>query len=195
MDLQNLGGILNHFGQDDAWRQQRLFQMLVQQWHQLVGDSVAQHTRPTGIHLEVLQVAASTPVWAQNLSFERRRILLKIQQLPQLRSLQLKDIHFSTAQWHTPALDPDQRLDTNQQQTLWQQHPSRLPQVDSALLPTGLSFEQWQMRRQQQNQTLPSCPRCQCPTPQGELQRWSVCAFCATQRWQAEKISNELKEQ
>jgi predicted nucleic acid-binding Zn ribbon protein len=31
---------------------------------------------------------------------------------------------------------------------------------------------------------LPRCPQCQCPTPPGELERWSVCAVCATQRWQ-----------
>ncbi len=282
--LQDLSGILNHFGQDDTWEEQRLFQQLLTQWVTIVGDSVAAHTRPTGIHRRVLQVAASSPVWAQNLSYERRRILQKIQALGQLRSLQLKDIRFSTAEWHNTPTNPNKRLDTFQQQMLWQQHPSRLPSDPSGSAaapaiqpqanpvpanpaqstqapasrppanrpklknslssrpsqpspsqsnppppppttqqapnqpiprpserphspsarsenrnkpsreaPLDPSFEHWEQRRRRQNEMLPLCPSCQCPTPQGELQRWSVCAFCATQQWQADKIENQRK--
>jgi predicted nucleic acid-binding Zn ribbon protein len=28
-----------------------------------------------------------------------------------------------------------------------------------------------------------ACPECRCPTPIGELARWSVCAFCMSKRW------------
>lgn len=28
-----------------------------------------------------------------------------------------------------------------------------------------------------------SCPRCHCPTPVFEIERWSVCAFCIARQW------------
>jgi predicted nucleic acid-binding Zn ribbon protein len=34
------------------------------------------------------------------------------------------------------------------------------------------------------SQHLPLCPTCHCPTPEGELMRWSACALCAAKRFQ-----------
>ncbi len=195
--MQQLDHILNQFGAAPVWDQQRSFQYLLQAWPILVGETVAAHSRPLGIQRQVLQVATSAAVWAQNLSFERQRLLTKLNQNVQLRSLNLKDIRFSTAQWHNSPTDPARRLQSQEEQLRWQQHPSRLPPApeDSPLLLTDLrpthGFQRWAERQTRQNQALPLCPRCQCPTPGGELKRWSQCAFCATQKWQADMRANQ----
>lgn len=172
MDIQNLDSILGRFGNDEAWQEQRLFQMLRGRWESVVGETVAAHSRPTGVHHRVLQVATSGAVWSQNLTFERRRILQKIQRVAPLRSLELKDIRFSTADWHNRAIALSDRLGTQEQERLWQAHPSRLGATE----------------------TLCPCPQCQSPTPPGELQRWSICAFCMAQQWRADQIKNQRSD-
>ena len=201
MDIQPLNGILNGIGSGDEWDNQRLLQRLITQWNGIVGPTVAKHSRPLEIHNGVLQVATSTAVWAQNLSFERRRILKKLNARPDFKLLGLKEIRFSTAQWHSRpgsngARPIDKRLNSYQQQLQWQQHPSRMPPPEDANLPANpaqsasQAFEQWSHRRQQQVRQVPLCPQCQTPAPQGELQRWGLCAFCMTQQWQAVKEAN-----
>ena len=46
------------------------------------------------------------------------------------------------------------------------------------------SFERWATQVRSRSQALPLCPKCQCPTPPGELQRWQVCGVCAAKQWQ-----------
>jgi predicted nucleic acid-binding Zn ribbon protein len=46
------------------------------------------------------------------------------------------------------------------------------------------AFEQWATQVRSRSQTLPLCPKCDCPTPAGELQRWQVCGVCAAKQWQ-----------
>jgi len=205
MDIQPLTGILSGIGSGSEWDQQRQFRQLIEQWPTLVGDSVAQHSCPLEILNGVLQVATSTAVWAQNLSFERRRILKKLNQRSQFQVLNLKDIRFSTAQWHnrpgsSGAIAVDTRLNSHQQQLQWQQHPSRLPalkQNTDAAAPVepapsaAEAFAHWAYRRQQQVSQVPACPQCKSPSPAGELQRWGVCAFCMTRHWQEEKRATQ----
>lgn len=201
MDIQPLNGILNGIGSGDEWDNQRLLQRLITQWHGIVGSTVSKHSRPLEIHNGVLQVATSTAVWAQNLSFERRRILKKLNSRPDFKLLGLKEIRFSTAQWHSRpgsqgARPIDKRLHSYHQQLQWQQHPSRMPPPEDESLPANpaqsapQAFARWSHRRQQQVRQVPLCPQCQTPAPQGELQRWGLCAFCMTQQWQAVKEAN-----
>ena len=202
MDIQPLNGILNDIGSGGEWDEQRQLQRLISQWEAIVGGTVAQHSCPLEVRNGVLQVATSTAIWAQNLSFERRRILKKLNQRAHFKILGLKEIRFSTAQWHnrpgsSGAITVDKRLNSYQQQMQWQQHPSRLPppadeRPHSELAESApQAFERWSQRRQQQINQVPPCPQCQTPTPEGELQRWGVCAFCMTQQWQAEKDATQ----
>jgi predicted nucleic acid-binding Zn ribbon protein len=132
-----------------------------------------------------LQVATSSAAWAQNLAFERRRILEKLN--AQIGS-SLIDIRFSTAQWHNRE-ESTQPIDT--WLAIWQDHPSRLPgepaqpasQPDDTNEHPEEAFQSWADMVKRRSQHLPLCPRCQCPTPQGELERWSVCALCAVKQW------------
>lgn len=125
MALQTLDRILTHVTAQPSWKGRWLFQRLQTLWPALVGPSVMQHTHPIAIQRQILQVATSTPSWSQTLSFERVRLLRKINQHPDLQSLNLRDIHFSTAQWEQwQRLLP--QIATLQEQAHWQNHPSRL---------------------------------------------------------------------
>ncbi len=202
MDIQPLNGILSGIGSGGEWDQQRQLKRLISQWEAIVGATVAQHSCPLEVRNGILQVATSTAVWAQNLSFERRRILKKLNQRAHFQILGLKEIRFSTAQWHnrpgsSGALTVDKRLNSYQQQMQWQQHPSRLPPPENdlphpeAAESAPQAFDRWSQRRQQQINQVPPCPQCQTPSPEGELQRWGVCAFCMTQEWKAQKDANQ----
>ncbi|NDJ16861.1 DciA family protein [Myxacorys almedinensis] len=148
---------------------------------QVSGKAIAQHTRPLSVQRGILQVAVSSPVWSHTLLFERPKIL---QKLNDRLTTPIKDIRFSTAQWHQqplPAL-PAESV------TVWSDHPSRQEATASSHLSAQLcltpetAFEQWLEKVRQRSQHLPPCPQCQCPTPLGELERWGVCSLCSAQR-------------
>lgn len=183
MVLKPLNQVLGSIDQQDSWRSQRQFRQLIACWFQVVGPAVAAHTRPIAIQRRVLQVATSSSAWSQNLAFERHRILEKLN--AQLAS-NLIDIRFSTAQWHQGA-SQDQSSDRS---SIWQEHPSRIsddaiPQIKTCEITQNPveAFQKWATLMRARSQNLPLCPHCQCPTPSGELERWSACALCATKQW------------
>ncbi|MBK1988240.1 DUF721 domain-containing protein [Sphaerospermopsis aphanizomenoides BCCUSP55] len=184
MSLKSVNDILGILELEAKWQEQP-FQKLLKCWGEVVGDVVAAQTRPLSVQRDVLWVATSSAAWAQNLTFGRKAILLKLnQKLP----TPLIDIRFSTAEWKKSPLPG------NQPQTLSpQQHPSYLDSSDlgqviaeAEVTATGenaeTSFANWSRAIQQRSQNLPLCPQCQCPTPPGELQRWRVCCLCVTKQ-------------
>jgi predicted nucleic acid-binding Zn ribbon protein len=183
MPFRSVNHILGSIENQETWQGRRQFQQLVACWGQVVGVAVAAQTRPLSIQRQVLQVAASSSVWAQNLAFERRRILAKLNaQLP----LSLTDIRFSTAQWQSQPLE-DPQMDAA---VIWRDHPSRVGQSPTQAKWTSLkmdtpeaAFQGWAEMVQQRSHHLPLCPTCRCPTPPGELERWSTCSLCAAKRW------------
>jgi predicted nucleic acid-binding Zn ribbon protein len=167
-------------------REQQQFQRLLQRWAEVVGPVVAVQTRPLSIQRGVLRVATSSSAWAQNLVFERQRILEK---LNSLLLLSLTDIRFSTAQWQSGSRAVTFPAAKHQAE-LWQNHPSRLsgqPGLPKKLAPESidskLAFQNWAQQVRSRSQNLPLCPHCNCPTPTGELDRWNVCSLCVTKRW------------
>lgn len=188
--MDSLRRMLGGMEQRPEWRSRQQFQQLLSRWVGVVGPAVALQTRPTSIRRGVLYVATSNPVWAQNLMFERQRILAKLNAcLP----FALNEVRFSTAEWHNPSRLPSVELDSEQ---VWQQHPSRLKERSSPPHPSDsgdrqaeggdaqTTFQRWAEQVQERSRHLPLCPECRCATPPGELERWSVCGLCATKRWQ-----------
>ena len=220
MAFNSLDHILGDLAAQTLGQKQREYQQLVESWAIAVGPKINQHTRPLAVERGVLRVATSSAAWAQNLMFERRRIL---QRLNVGRSEAIADIRFSPKDWSKSDVKCPDLAD---QEILWQDHPSRLAQL-SADSPTPKSseaglphsfqlnpnsrgdrlrastlrmdsqhrrkpgevenaqgtFERWAQRVQAQSLGLPLCPQCGCPTPPGELERWSVCALCAPKQW------------
>ena len=121
-------------------------------------------------------MATSSSVWAQTLSLQRATLLKK---LNTTLTEQLLDLHFSPAQWYQSSSNPAT--------TEAAEHPSYIESEDLASLlpqlPEGNNpldaFHRWSTILKQRSQHLPLCPRCDCPTPEGELKRWGFCAHCA----------------
>ncbi len=164
--------------------QQQDFQKLMECWEEVLGVMASQ-SKPLYIKRGVLYVATSSATLSQELRFRVPELLEK---LNQLLSIPLNNIRFSTAQWHT-RLPLSQSTQTEKND--WQQHPSMIPQLKKPPLANSTpqnqnpqtTFQNWAKAIQNRSQTWPLCPQCQSPTPPGEIERWSVCAICATKQW------------
>lgn len=182
MSLDALGKLVQKLERQPRWRGQQQFRQVLDSWSDVVGEGVDRQTVPVRIdNRQVLYVAVSSPTWAQTLSFERLRILEKLNAQVQPS---LQDIRFSTGDWYRrpapkrSAYQPDEEA--------LQAHPSFLPPSDHS--PASLSapqtaddaFQQWAARIRAAARQQPLCPVCQCPCPPGELQRWSMCSLCVT---------------
>jgi predicted nucleic acid-binding Zn ribbon protein len=182
MSLTGLSQVIGHIQSQSNWRQRTQFLQISQAWSEIVGASVAGQTRPTGIYQQVLQVAVSSSVWSQALSFERVRILAKLNDRLAIAPAIL-DIHFSTAKW---ASKPKQLQRQDLAEEL-KRHPSYLavttPQSAPVKPPQDPleAFDRWSVLIKQRSSELPKCDRCGCPSPQGEIARWKMCRACASQ--------------
>ncbi|ELR96898.1 DUF721 domain-containing protein [Gloeocapsa sp. PCC 73106] len=177
MSFKPLEQILNTIEQQPHWDTQKQYRRLVAVWTQTVEPRVAQHTRPIYLAHRVLWVATSNSVWAQNLSLQRLSILKKLDiLLPDT----VKELKFSSAHWST-----QRRLDCDSVHPSTLEESKALKPSEEELSPkTAMgAFQDWTQEVQNRGEKLPQCPQCHCPTPPGELERWSVCAFCIAQRW------------
>ncbi len=187
MSFKSLHHVLDNLGTQYQPKEQRQLQSLLQCWAEVVGPVVAAQAQPISIHKDVLRVATSSSVWAQNLVFERQRILEK---LNARLKFPIADIRFSVAQWQSGST-PQPSPGAVQQAELWQRHPSRIPEPTNAStarsnqepMDSTRAFQTWARRVRSRSQHLPLCPHCNCPTPLGELERWNVCGLCAAKRW------------
>lgn len=184
MSFQSLERILGSIQEQSRWQEQP-FQIVLKCWAEVVGAVVATHTRPLSIQRQVLWVATSSAVWAQELTFGRQRILTKLNvHLPS----PMLDIRFSGAGWQRPQnsrLSCGDPVKTNLACT----HPSWVVTSNSTSSKKTSynspkdAFRDWAMLMQARSRQLPLCPQCHCPTPEGELERWKVCSICAAKQW------------
>jgi predicted nucleic acid-binding Zn ribbon protein len=189
MSLKSVNDVLNIL-KAKAVIQEPPVNALLQNWHEIVGDVLALQTRPLSIQRHLLRVATSSAAWAQNLTFERQSLLVKVNQK---LATPVTDIHFSTAGWHiSPIREKKPELPSPTH------HPSYLGEsidIINAIATTtsetsvekttttNKAFAAWENAVKVRSRKLPLCPQCQCPTPPGELQRWNVCALCAAKRF------------
>jgi predicted nucleic acid-binding Zn ribbon protein len=185
MDFSSLNQILGYLKILERSPQQLQFQRLLECWEQVLGVMAAQ-TQLLYIERRVLYVATSSAALSQELSFRVPQILHK---LNELLPTPLENIRFSNAQWHSqPARGQSRQTEKVDD---WHQHPSMISEYEKPPLanPTQknqnpqTTFQSWAAAIKARSQYLPLCPQCQCPTPPGEIQRWSVCAICATKQW------------
>ncbi len=172
MSFKSVNDILDVLEQQAKWQEQP-FQRLLQFWAEVVGVVAAAHTRPLSIQRDVLKVATSSAAWAQNLTFGRQSLLVKLnKKMP----TPLVDIRFSTAGWQS---SPEEVKP--QSTVLPSEHPSYLGDLNTSVKDTtshpihpNAAFGHWSRVMQKRSHSLPLCPQCQCPTPPGELQRSPV---------------------
>ncbi|MCP2731517.1 DUF721 domain-containing protein [Limnofasciculus baicalensis] len=199
--LKSLNHILGKVENQPLWQERQELQQLLSCWSEIVGTKAAQQTRLYAIARDTLYVATSSSVWVQDLKLKRHQIL---KQLQAKSSIPLTDIYFSTAQWHHDATDSPTTslsehpsyIDGKLGNSPWgvangaQGENEELPPVplSPASLPTAKNpqsaFQRWALIIQARSHSLPLCPQCNCPTPEGELHRWGICALCTAKQRQ-----------
>jgi len=189
VSLTNLSSLITQIRDRQSWQNQNRFLRILECWREIVGEAVAKQSQPVGIYRRILQVAVPGSVWSQALSFERRQILVKLNQKLSLSEENLLlDIHFSTTKWVKPASIKIARpnLKSNSQT---QNHPNNQFSNQSAVpIPspptTALeAFERWQTMVKSQRSHLTKCPLCSCPTVKEDLERWQMCRICVRQNF------------
>ena len=181
MSFKSINRILVALENQAEWQEPQQFRRLLACWPEIIGSKISAQTRPISISRDVLWVATASSALANTLTFQRQSLLKKLK--AQI-SLPLVDIRFSTAQWQNTT-------DPNLASVIEEKHRSHV--VETMLFPptppisapkdASTTFQQWAELIQARSQHLPLCPQCQCSTPIGELQRWDVCGFCASQQW------------
>ena len=102
MTWNTLGKLLSQLPNQASWQQRCRLLHIHHYWRDWVGGSVAQQSEPEAVVKGVLYVNVSSPIWANALTFERLRLLEKINQhLCQAHLLPIDDIRFSTAKWNS----------------------------------------------------------------------------------------------
>lgn len=187
MSLKSLNRVFSYLQALPGWEERQRFQEVLECWSVQMEPALKAQTRPISLVKGVLRVATSSAVWVAELNFQRSQIL---ERLNLHLSSPVQEIRFSTAQWSVPQ-DASLCSGSPASELLWQEHPSRLREKTSVCLNTSNSpqdpldaFANWTQAVKSRSRNFPLCPTCQCPTPPGELQRWSVCAHCAARQWQ-----------
>jgi len=193
--LNRITNILQGIQSRTSWQQRCQYLLIVEKWADIVGESVAKQTCPIGVYQKALQVAVSSSVWSQALTFERVRILAKVNALfNDSGTLAIADIHFSTAKWAT------QQQTLKERMVVAEDHPSYLPPAIANASPNrklkpnlkinkleipkppdnaSEAFQRWQEVMKLRTNQMPQCPRCDRPALTGEMSRWQMCRVCA----------------
>ncbi|NJN72095.1 MAG: DUF721 domain-containing protein [Limnothrix sp. RL_2_0] len=179
MGLQPVDRVLKHLMSSAAWQHQKRFQHIAALWPTLVSSKNLAHSRPIHITDNILWIATSSTTWSQHLNLQRRQLLHRLnQQLPET----LTDLRFSAVHWrYKPAYSPLAEKPSSS-------HPSLSNPLDPVIKPAPqvtaiAAVTQWLERQQDRLEQAPLCPKCQVPTPQGELNRWQMCSCCTAQKW------------
>jgi predicted nucleic acid-binding Zn ribbon protein len=191
--------ILAQLERQPGWSKFRDYRQLLKCWHNTVSKNTAQHTRPLYITRQVLRVATNSASRAQELSLSRYTLLKRLnQQLP----FTLKDIRFSSLEWHQTNYQPETRkilFNLSQQQSSKPKNnlidsnilPQRLENISGKLSPqekakTAAKRCLDNIQQNQNSTSSLSCPNCGVLTPIGEIERWNLCYLCIAQKWSKE---------
>jgi predicted nucleic acid-binding Zn ribbon protein len=182
MAFEGLNAVLTQL-KKTQWKDQQAIDRLLRLWPEIVGPEVAAQTRPVSLSAQgILQVSTSSGVWAQNLAFERIRLLAKVRAA---WDPAVKDIYFSPRQWYRRPAPQLRSLETDlsaiRRAEALQQKPTEPKDAQEA-------FANWAKSvRHNANRHAARCPICECLTPAIELSRWGRCALC-TSRPDATKV-------
>ncbi|MGL5835589.1 MAG: DciA family protein, partial [Waterburya sp.] len=185
----------------------------------VVNQQTAQHTRPLYINRQILYVATASAARAQELAFQRYALLKRLNQQQQLISEikdEIKDIRFSSSQWHQPTYSQETQVAlftiSDRQKTKIAIAPvfalkqaNKRAKADNSLnyLSDSLSpSEQAKKAAQrclgsmeQKLETTLTCPKCNSLISQAELNRWKLCHHCVAQKWSEEYCPPTFPEQ
>lgn len=176
MSLYSLDKILAAITQQPGWQEYRHYYQVLQLWPEIINPRLESQTRPFSLSRGVLSVATSSAALAQELSLQRYGLLKRLNSQLEIK---ITDIRFSSARWQQDSqLIPPEAIAPNS----LREHPSYVaPEKLQENPEQSASLESWSQKIRQRTRSWPICPRCQSPTPPGELDRWQCCAFCFAQ--------------
>jgi predicted nucleic acid-binding Zn ribbon protein len=205
MDLTDLSSLIDALRPSFRSPEQQQLDAIVTAWAIALGEHIAANSRPMHYERQKLTIAVRQAIWAQQLTAQTHQILqhLNPHLPPQIR---IQTLRFRVASYHclTPASAP-----TQPSATLSICHPSRWPippepRTDAAEAPAVHSpptpspqprlsnshtlqqtVNRWKTKLDRHAPYLQACPRCRCLAPPAELDRWQMCAVCATSLFQS----------
>ncbi|YAI81497.1 MAG: DUF721 domain-containing protein [cyanobacterium endosymbiont of Rhopalodia sterrenbergii] len=188
MAFNSLNHLITALTKQPEWARYQRYYCLCQYWNEVIDSKIVSHTRPLYIQKNLLWVATSSSVWAQHLSLQRHLFLKKIN--ARFPEEPLVDIRFSSAKWYDSPLVTGTFVESSHPSNIDFSSPLSQTTSDSVMTP-AIAFQRWTELMKARARSMPSCPQCHCPTPPGELKRWSLCMHCATRQWQTNSFSSQ----
>lgn len=188
MGFRKLQGLLQQWQRQPGWEKLKRYQEIQAAWEQVIPQTLSKQTRPMGVQRQTLTVAVASATLAQSLQLQRQSLLVQLNQ--QLQE-PLAEIRFSPLLWYQcppHPLTPASALAKVPPPSVVSENPhSTSVTPDSA----SAALTQWIQTLETRSQSesligesrLHSCPQCQSLVLPTELERWSVCAACARERW------------
>ena len=90
--MEHIAGALKKFIKKQGIEQEINQQKATDVWGQVVGKKIKEHTEPIDVRFGVLTVKTSSPVWRQELQFQKKSIVNSINK--KLKKTTIKDIRF-----------------------------------------------------------------------------------------------------
>ena len=182
MFSNSLNRILNKIIKQPEWEAYREYSQVVKCWHKVVNQQALKNSKPLYIERNVLNVATSSAVWAQELALQRYSLLKR---LNSRIDFTIKDIRFSPARWHNKP--PSEKIEIPLQEVnLSKLRANQNQEQKDQNINADLAIRKWLQNKQQNAPQLATCPQCQSLTPPSELNRWQVCRYCIAQKWHDE---------
>lgn len=208
MHFDSVEKILIQLESQPGWEKFCEHRQLLQSWSRVVNQQTAQHTCPLYINREILYVATSSAARAQELSFQRYTLLKRLNQQPDLAT-EIKDIRFSSSQWHqernlpqNPAslltISDRQKIKIAPPQLTDLKQDNKAGNKDNHLSPQERAKKAAQRclsnMKLRSEDTL-ACPQCGSVCSQAEFDRWNLCHHCVAQKWSTEYRPPTFPEQ
>lgn len=202
--------ILTQLESQPGWEKLREHRQLLKCWEKVVNQQTAQHTRPLYINRQIFYIATSSAARAQELSFQRYTLLKRLNQ--QQLTAEIKDLRFSSSQWHqhNPGQDSqalftisDRQKRDHAHRQAWvspNRHQTKISSDSLVILKENEKVED-QLSPQdraknaaqrclriieQRSKATLACPKCNSLISQAELSRWNLCHHCVAQKWSKE---------
>ena len=90
--MEHIAGALKKFIKKQGIENEINQQKAIDVWAEVVGKKIKEHTEPVDVRFGVLTVKTSSPVWRQELQFQKKGIVDSINK--RLKKTTIKDVRF-----------------------------------------------------------------------------------------------------
>tara|TARA_B100000900_G_scaffold398769_1_gene400522 strand:- start:248 stop:523 length:276 start_codon:yes stop_codon:yes gene_type:complete len=90
--LEHIAGALRKLIKKQGMEEEINQQKAVDVWAEVVGKKIKEHTEPLDVRFGVLTVKTSSPVWRQELQFQKKSIIDSVNK--KLKKTTIKDVRF-----------------------------------------------------------------------------------------------------